>query len=166
MSLATCCVAVLRESYGSGISTAADLRGLTGSPIRSRRDGGEVLWPTYEGIRELALEEGGILVICLSADNPNPRLFKRHFRLFTIASPWEGAEFLEQAPRLCVGEAERAVQTDLQRGMMVWSYIDRLPRWDPAQMPGDLTHPRWREIEQWAVAFDDDLDPLMNSGER
>ena len=125
-----------------------------------------MIWPTYEGIRELALQDGAILVGCLSANNPNPRLFKRYFRLFTIESPWEGSEFLERAPRLCVAEAEQTVQTALQRGLMVWYYVDRLPRWDPAQMPWDLNHPRWRDVEEWAVAFDDDLDPLMKSGER
>ena len=122
--------------------------------------------PSWDEIEAEWREVGFRIWYCLPPHNPNRRLFKVYWRLFTRHSPWEGQEFLDKCEPICMYEAARFVERCERLDEPVWSYPLRLPRWDPARMPWDLTHPRWRDVEHWAPAYDDDPDPIAENGER
>ena len=122
--------------------------------------------PSWKGIEENYRKSGHEVWFCLPASNPNARLFKVYWRIFTRHSPHEGYEFLAQAPLLCHHDARLAVEESRDANEPVWLYPLRRPRWDPGIMPWDLTHPRWRDVAHWAPAYDDDPDPVGRDGFR
>ena len=111
-------------------------------------------------------EYGHEVWFCLSASNPNARLFKTYWRLFTRHSAWEGDEFLVKASNLCTYEAQRSIEWLGYDGEPVWLYPFRRPRWDPEHMPWQLRSARWRCVQEWAPAYDNDPDPVTQDGFR
>ena len=122
--------------------------------------------PSWAAIKQQKAERGHERWFCSHASNPNPRLYKRYWRLFTRNSEWEGVDFLRKATAVCTYVAEEQVVQLQMADEPVWLYVVRFPRWDPQVMPWDLSHDRWLGVVDWAPAFDDDADPLTDDGER
>jgi hypothetical protein len=122
--------------------------------------------PSWNDIQAEWREAGYQRFLALPGSNPNARLFKVYWRLFTRHSPWEGQAFLARARPTCTYYAEWCIERCRRFDEPVWLYPFRLPRWDPDVMPWDLTHPRWRDVQRWAPAFDEDPDPLTEQGYR
>jgi hypothetical protein len=125
-----------------------------------------MIFPSWASIEENYRDAGHEVWLLLSDSNPNPRLFKVYWRIFTRHSPWEGNEFLRHAPLTPTYEARLVVERYRDAGEPVWLYPLRRPRWDPDRMPWDLTSDRWRDVETWAPAFADDPDPVTADGFR
>lgn len=125
-----------------------------------------MLLPRKALLEEAYREVGHQIRICMSPANPNARLFKTYWRLFTRHSPWEGSDFLDQTPQLCSHDAEYFVRRCCETGEPVWAYPFHVPRWDPAIMPWNLDSQRWKDVPHWAPAFDEDPDPITATGYR
>ena len=122
--------------------------------------------PSWIEIARQKSERGHELWFCLHANNPNPRLYKRRWQLFTRHSEGEGTDFLRNSPAFSMYTADTEIKQLQSADEPVWLYVVRSPRWDPQRRPWDLNHKRWRDVTQWAPAFDDDTDALMENGER
>lgn len=125
-----------------------------------------MIFPLWKDIEASQREYGGGMRVCLPCHVPNPGLFKAYWRLFTLDSLWQGWEFLAKARWLGKYRAFQVMDRYVAAGWEVWAYPKVRPRWDPAVMPWDLTHPRWHNRAFWAPAFDDDPDPITDEGDR
>ncbi len=105
-------------------------------------------------------------MLCLPPPHPKPRLFKTTWKMFTCDSPWEGSDFFQYTEEVCHARMNSWLEHYKKLGEPVWLYSVRRPRWAPGEMPWDLDHPRWRDIREWALAYDEDPDPVTPSGER
>ena len=125
-----------------------------------------MILPSWRSIEENYRQAGHEVWICLSSSNPDPRLFKNYWRVFTRHSPWEGHDFLAHSPLTPTYETNVVIEQHREADEPVWLYALRRPRWDPSRMPWDLSSRRWRDVQIWAPAYDDDPDPVTSDGFR
>ncbi|MFM0324865.1 hypothetical protein [Caballeronia glebae] len=104
-------------------------------------------------------QSGDGIVFC-SGDyslNPNRRVYKYYWQVFTDDSEWEGAEFFQNTPKLSIA-AYRDLVGRLQReGKAAFVYNTKRLRQGHG-LPLDMNHARWSSAVL-APSLDDDMDP-------
>jgi hypothetical protein len=94
--------------------------------------------------------------------HPNPQFYKYHWRIFWRGSPCDGEKFFETEP-LATKAAFELMKALRGRGEPFWSYNAKRRRLGVAIW--DFNSPKLIN-EEWAPAYDDDLDPVHESGHR
>ena len=92
--------------------------------------------------------------------HPVPAFYKHYWQVFTLDSPWEGSEFLANAPKLSTAACMQLLEELRRRREPFILYGEKMPR-RFAGMPFDPTSDRWRNA-RWAPALADDPDPEWN----
>lgn len=111
--------------------------------------------PTYK----ILLEENAILWQARSV-HENFRLFKYKWRVYSMASPYEGREFFKNTRELSTFEAMKIVEdliTSREPGIV---YNRRLPR-VTTPMILNRDSPYWKNAE-WAADYELDTDTPWN----
>ena len=97
--------------------------------------------------------------------HPNPKFYKYYWWIFWRGSPIDGWAFLGKEYRLSTAVADQLMKKLRDEEEPYWRYNSRLPRRDPENTPFDPQSPRWEGVE-WALAFDQDSDPIVELGGR
>lgn len=125
-----------------------------------------MMHPTYKNLEKTA--DGANANVYYASGSPapqgNPRMYKYFWRVFSTQSPWEDDDFFTHAPVLCNADCEKEVQRLLALNLSCLLYGFRRPRKDPAN-PWDMNNPKWAAV-QFAVSWDDDIDPIVMGGHK
>jgi len=89
--------------------------------------------------------------------NPNRRLYKYYWQVFTEDSEWEGMEFFENASRLSIAGYMERVKQLKREGKAAFVYNTKQLR-EGHGLPVDMNHPRWKGAIL-APSLEDDTDP-------
>ncbi|QIE22937.1 hypothetical protein [Caballeronia sp. SBC2] len=106
-----------------------------------------------------ALADSKVICFC-SGDyslNPNPRVYKYYWQVFTMESEWEGRDFFANAPELSIAaylELERKLRRE---GRQAFVYNTKRLRLGHG-LPLDMNHPRWKG-SVLAPSLEEDTDP-------
>lgn len=123
----------------------------------------EMKKPTFANLeRDQAVHPDGAIYFYGSRVHPNPRWYKYYWRVFSLESEVEEEGFFRLAPRLCTYDAFKYAKMIKQAGGVCYLYNERLPRKGP-DTPFDVNAVRWEGTE-WAMPYDDDLDPVATDG--
>jgi hypothetical protein len=114
--------------------------------------------PNFKDLAELRWE----IFAGESRMHQNPRLYKYHWRIFWRGSPYDGSKFFE-TEQLSTKDALEFMDGLRSRLEPFWVYNSRKPRVGVAIW--DLTTPKFSN-EKWAPAYDEDTDPIHESGHR
>jgi hypothetical protein len=125
-----------------------------------------MMLPTYRNLKATTSWWRPSFSICSGSYGPqgNPRFYKYYWRIFSLESPWEDADFFKNAPAFCNADCEKEIARLLRKRRSCLIYGFKRPRRDPAN-PWDLTHPKWAKAE-FAVSWDEDSDPVVEGGHR
>ena len=89
--------------------------------------------------------------------NPNRRVYKYYWQVFTEDSPWEDSEFFANAPKLSIAAYMTLVEELKLRGKPAFVYNSKRLR-EGHGLPLDMNHPRWKGCVL-APSLEDDSDP-------
>jgi hypothetical protein len=89
--------------------------------------------------------------------NPNRRLYKYYWQVFTVDTAWEGNEFFAKAPSLSIAEYVALEERLRREGKSAYIYSRKCLR-EGHGLPLDMGHARWQGV-RLAVSLEDDPDP-------
>lgn len=124
-----------------------------------------MIQPTYANAQCHKLPSVHVIIASGSrTPQGDPLAFKYFWRVFSVRSAWEGDEFWQNAPVFSLFSFEQEIRRLLSEDITCLLYGFRQPRRN-APIPLNLINPRWAS-RQFAVSYDDDLDPIMDGGHR
>lgn len=90
--------------------------------------------------------------------HPNPRMYKYFWRVFTLDSPWEEAEFFEKTPVLSTVQFVELMEEYRVEGVPCLVYNQSIPR-DGSIF--DKNSEKWKGVA-FAPSWDDDVGRAWN----
>lgn len=119
--------------------------------------------PSFQTLAELTARKGPrIFNASVSSVNPNPRMYKYYWWIFTEHSPVEGMAFLTDPYRLNSFDFQQQLKYCKENNLSALIYNERLYRLDHS-LPFDFSKLE-QEGYNFAPSFDEGPDPVTAEG--
>lgn len=117
------------------------------------------MWlPSYDVFDAIYAGTPGVGHYFVPPIDPDPRLWKYTFRIWTRSSAWEGAAFFKHAPIYCMADYSKLEDSLITAGEHFFVYCIQRPRLGSS---AEQNLPHWPRMV-FATAYEDDSDPIWH----